>query len=418
MSKFVDGFWMKNLTGLALMVGSGLALSAESNPVAPRADFSKVPGVVISHVPASTGFYVGSPSIVILENGDYVVSHDSRRYRGPQHPEEDMTGDLTRIFRSKDRGLTWSHLTDLKAFWSSLFVHRGVLYLIGPNKVYGDVVIRRSLDGGRSWTEPTLQSGVLLGDGASYHCAPTPVVEHNGRLWRAMEEKTPSDRTFLAFMMSAPVDADLLDPASWTASNRIVPDKRWLDGKFKGWLEGNAVPAPDGGMVDMMRVEFNGTDEKSAAIQISADGKTAKFDPANGFTSFPGGNKKFTIRFDSQTKAYWSLASYVPEKHRGALKSGSIRNTLALISSTDLVKWTVKTIVLYHPDIAKHGFHYIDWQFDGDDLVLAARTAFDDGMGGADSAHNANFITFHRVKNFRHLTAKDSAAGSPVITEG
>ncbi len=49
------------------------------------------------------------------------------------------------------------------------------------------------------------------------------------------------------------------------------------------------------------------------------------------------------------------------------------------------------------------GFQYADWQFDGDDLVAVVRTAW-----GAGNYHDANFITFHRVKNFRTLTLADS----------
>jgi hypothetical protein len=407
-----------SVTGLALLAGFGLfPPSVRGNADEGRVDLSKVPGVVVSHVQASTGFYVGSPSIVILPNGDYVVSHDSRQYRSPQHPQPDETSSLTRIFTSKDRGLTWTHLTDVKAFWSSLFVHRGALYLIGPNKVYGDVMIIRSLDGGRTWTEPTAGSGLLIADGGRYHTAPTPVVEHNGRIWRAMEEHSKG-HSYSAFMMSAPVDADLLDPKSWTSSNRVRSDKAWLDGQFADWLEGNAVVTPDGGMVDRLRVGYpKGAYEQTATVKISADGKTATFDPATGFSDFPGGGKKFSIRFDPQTKSYWTLASYVPQKHRGDGTPGSIRNTLALVSSPDLVKWTVKTIVLYHPEIIYHGFQYADWQFDGADLVVVSRTGFDDGVGGANSVHNANLITFHRVKNFRQLTPKDSVPGSPPIIE-
>jgi len=51
---------------------------------------------------------------------------------------------------------------------------------------------------------------------------------------------------------------------------------------------------------------------------------------------------------------------------------------------------------------------YADWQFDGDDLIAAVRTAFDDGQSGAHSNHDANFLTFHRVRNFRRLTLADS----------
>ena len=43
-----------------------------------------------------------------------------------------------------------------------------------------------------------------------------------------------------------PVDADLLDRGNWTFSNAIPRNASWLDGKFTGWLEGNAVATADG----------------------------------------------------------------------------------------------------------------------------------------------------------------------------
>lgn len=55
----------------------------------------------------------------------------------------------------------------------------------------------------------------------------------------------------------------------------------------------------------------------------------------------------------------------------------------------------------HHPDLEKHAFQYVDWQFDGADLVAASRTAFDDGLGGAHNQHDANYMTFHRVRAFR-----------------
>jgi hypothetical protein len=69
----------------------------------------------------------------------------------------------------------------------------------------------------------------------------------------------------------------------------------------------------------------------------------------------------------------------------------------------------VKTIVVYHPDLAEHGFQYIDWVFEGDDIAALSRTACDDGLGGAHNQHDANFITFHRIAGFRDLTMDDSA---------
>ena len=48
-----------------------------------------------------------------------------------------------------------------------------------------------------------------------------------------------------------------------------------------------------------------------------------------------------------------------------------------------------------------HAFQYVDWQFEGADIVFVSRTSFEDGLGGANDAHDANYMTFHRVLDFR-----------------
>lgn len=371
------------------------------------ATWPNVPGVVIAHSPASSKAFIGSPSLAILPNGTYVASHD---LFGPG-----SAWRTTNVFSSADRGKTWTPAATLDGqLWSTLFVHDGALYVIGTASHYGHVVIRRSRDGGKTWTEPS----VLRGDG-KFHCAPVPVVEHAGRVWRAMEQQSDPVRWpegFRAFMMSAPLDADLLDPKSWTSTEPRAGDASWLDGDFRGWLEGNAVVAPDGHMVDILRVDGLGP-ETSAIVHVSDDGKTSTFDPKKDFAPFPGGETKFTIRFDPKTKLYFALSNYVPPE-LGHPNPAATRNTLALVSSPDLATWTVRTVLLHHPDRHKHGFHYVDWQFDGDDLVAVSRTAFDDGEGGADTYHNANFLTFHRIARFRELGPKDSVAigAQPPVT--
>ena len=241
--------------------------------------------------------------------------------------------------------------------------------------------------------------------------APVPVLEHNGRLWRAFEDAqggTQWGRRYRAFMLSAPADADLLNAAHWTFSNPLARDSNWLNGDFNAWLEGNAVRRRDGQIVDILRVDTPRCPERAAIVSVSEDGKTAAFDPATGFIHFPGGAKKFTIRFDVPSDRYWSLATLVAERHQAAGRPGGIRNTLALTCSPDLTNWVMHGILLYHPDTARHGFQYVDWQFEGDDLIAVCRTAFDDAQGGARNNHDANFLTFHRITNFRARTMADS----------
>jgi len=345
-----------------------------------------VPGVVINHSPASTRVYIGNPSITIPPNSDYIASHDAY---GPGHPRSQ-----TYVFRSRDAGATWQPLAaNLDGqYESTLFVHHQSLYIIGGGTDGSGefVAIRRSTDGGETWTVPLDGSTGRLVTGGNYNAGATPVVVHNGRIWRAMEKVDPAiapgtSRNFRSFVVSAPVDADLLDASNWTVSNSLLLDD-YVPGL--GWLEGNVVIAPEDKLVVMLRVARRS--EEAAVIHVSEDGKTLSFDPENGFIHFPGGTSKFTIRYDTQTKRYWSLVN----KRE---KPTAVRNLLALTSSADLIHWSVESVTLEHPDSQSVGFQYVDWQFDGDAIIAVSRTAF----GGAHSFHDANYLTFHRVRDFR-----------------
>lgn len=362
---------------------------------------------MIDYSPKSSGLYIGSPSLTVLPNGDYLAAHDFFGLKSNEHECPTVA-----VFRSSDRGTTWKEVTRLKClFWQNLFTHRGAAYLMGTDRHHGRIVIRRSIDGGVTWTEPRDAASGLLTARAEYHTAPMPVVEHDGRLWRAFEDASGGNRwgeRYGAGMLSVPVEADLLNAANWTFSNFLFRDATWLDGNFRAWLEGNAVVTREGSIVNVLRVDTPGCPEKAAIVNVSADGKSSSFDSATGFIDFPGGAKKFTIRFDPPSDLYWSLATIVAERHQDAGRPGGIRNTLALVASRDLRQWSTRCVLLYHPDVAKHGFQYPDWHFEGDDIIAVVRTAFDDAEGGARNNHDANFMTFHRWKNFPSLTLEDS----------
>ena len=216
---------------------------------------------------------------------------------------------------------------------------------------------------------------------------------------------------FQAFMMSAPENADLLRAENWTASNRLGQNPRWLGGQFRGWLEGNAVITPDGGIANVLRVDYRPEGEKAAMIKVSSDGTKATFDPNTGFIEFPGGSKKFTIRYDPVSKMCWTLSNPVLLRHRDP-DPGRVRNAVALMRSGDLRRWAIRCIVLYHPDVDRHGFQYLDWLFEGRDIVAVSRTAYGEGALAAPRQHDANYLTFHRFRDFRALTMNDSAQGA------
>lgn len=389
---------MKNIVLTFLMFSMAFVVSPGT--------LAQVPGIIVTHSPASSGLYIGSPSLCILPNGDYLASHD---LFGPKSNE--FESPVSRIFSSSDKGRTWKQISEINGqFWSKLFVHRGKLFFMGTSKHHGHTIIRTSTDKGATWTEPIDgEHGLLLA--GEYHCAPMPLIEHNGRLWRAMEDAMGTvkkwGKRYGAFMMSIPLEADLMKASNWTSSNVLRFDSTMLNGNFGAWIEGNAVVDPAGQILDILRVDDKSTlEEKAAFVKISADGKTASFNVSDGFVKFPGGSKKFSIRYDPKSKLYWTLTNYIPDEIK-AVRQGknpaSIRNTQALFCSKDLKTWDLRKILLQHPDVINHGFQYVDWVFEGKDIIFLSRTAFEDGQGGAHNNHDANFLTFHRIPQFRKI---------------
>jgi hypothetical protein len=370
---------------------------------------SQVPGVVVSHSPASTRIYLSSPSLIILPDGKYCATCDEF---GPGSTER--TSGVTHVFISGDRGKTWDRLPKVQpAFWSTLFVHHKALYLIGSTNSGKDsrLIIRKSPDWGRSWSNPTGPAdGLLLPDVPVQTNAGNVTLCHD-RLWFASVFDLLGPHgwgtSFRFFVMSAPLKADLLKDSSWTYSTPIVYNPTFLQGGFHGMVEGTVTTGPSGWPVTLYRVDDRDPQEKALVGKVSRDGTVLGFDPLKDIINFPGGCKKFIVRFDRVSKVYWSLSNWVPKRHIGSNPERT-RNTLALISSPDLYHWTIRAVVLHHPEVKYHAFQYVDFQFDANDLVALSRTAYDDGLGGANSFHNSNFITFHRFQNFRALTPKDS----------
>lgn len=358
-------------------------------------------GVVIHHSPSNSGRYVGSPSIVVMPDGTYIASHD---YFG--HFLSD-----TFVYRSDDKGLTWERISTLKTLtWATLFNKGKELYLIGirPRCTmgYGDFVVCRSDDNGKTWTTPQDENTGLIRKGF-YHCAPVPVVKRDGKYWRAMENmgKDGGWGPFAALMTSIACDGDLLNANEWILSNELMFQPSWKEGAV-AWLEGNAVADKKGDIKDILRVADR-QDDVAAMASVSPDGRTLSFDPSTDFIHLPGAAKKFTIRYDRKSKKYWALTNYALSDDRLALSDfGSIRNTQVLICSSDLYNWQIVDTVLtcMRPDY--YGYQYVDWQIDGKDIVFVSRTAWQDEYGLPPRQHDANYLTFHRLKHFRRLADK------------
>ncbi len=395
-----------------LLVLAAAALTAQPAAAWPkRRPLSDVPGVVISHQPSPNPFarwlrrgkFVGSPTLAILPNGHYVAGHDLFRRGGG---ETEKVGGITKVFRSTDRGATWSPTARIEgAFWSTLFAHGGSLYLFGYTKQGGAMVIRRSDDEGATWTEPLDATSGLLHPGPAGG-TPNPPVVHGGRLWIASGTRA----------VSAPTGADLLQAAAWTRSRGLGGDSSWLGGRFTFWSEGQVVASPATGVLVLPKIKDR---NNTALLRYVDPAGRPQFDPAQDFASLPGADKKFGVRYDDVSGRFWALTNPVLPQHtpkkkwkptwrnpfRRVASPNMVRNTAALYSSADLRTWELERVVLYSADAKHVGFQYLNFLIEGADIVLVSRTAYNVGLWKTPRAHDSNLLTFHRIPNFRQRPA-------------
>lgn len=367
------------------------------------AETTKVPGIVVARVPELRKTHITNPNLIVLPDGSYLAACSGTSAKR-----------CAAIFRSADRGASWDRwsASPCPINFYSLFLHNGGLYMMGTSIPGRHVIICRSDDKGRTWTEPCDKTGEGILLRGRYHSAPVPVIEYKGRIWRAMETNAPGESR-KAFVLSAPVGSDLLQASSWTVSEALASDPAWIadsdERGFRQWIEGNMIIAPDGELVNVLRVDEHKYGRTAAIVHVESPNRLA-FDPDRDIIEMPGGGKKFTIRYDSLSRRYWSLASVVQEKYRGmrhggiyvhGIHCGLIRNTLALISSPDLRKWTTERIVWESDNPFFDGFQYADWRFDGDDMIAVVRLAMEEERGLPTRQHDANFLVFKRIEDFR-----------------
>ena len=168
---------------------------------------------------------------------------------------------------SEDDGKTWHHLSELMpCFWGKLFLHMGDVYMLGCSTEYGDLLIGRSTDGGKTFSAPvTLLRG---SNGKAGHCGvhknPQPIFRHNGRIYESLEWGAWANKEFChaAMVMSCDENADLLNPESWHFTpprkfDHFVPELAELP-KTTQTIEGTLVLSPEGELLNIMRFGMHG----------------------------------------------------------------------------------------------------------------------------------------------------------------
>ena len=339
-----------------------------------------------------SGQYLCSPSLVRHPDGYLLASMDVFKSGAPQ--------DLTLIFRSDDDGATWHYVSELfPCFWGRMFLHKGALYMIANSTEYGDMLIGRSTDGGKTFGMPTV---LLRGSNGfrekGVHRNPENVMRYGGRLWNTLEWGSWASGTHATMVASIDENADLLDAANWHFTPPVPYDPRWegtAKGHSPGNIEGTLVVTPRGELWNILRYQIGGCDP-SYGLALVMKPDPCDPDAPEQFVKtihFPGNHSKFEITYDEQSGYYVSLVSYLCESHPDG------RNWLALIASRDLEHWEKIEDIFDYRDtpVQEIGFQYIAYLIEGDDILLLSRTAFNQ----AANFHDANYSVFHRVRNFR-----------------
>ena len=342
-----------------------------------------------------SGRYLCSPSIVRHPEGYLLASMDVFEGGAPQN--------LTLIFRSDDDGDTWHYVSELfPCFWGKMFIYNGELYMLSVSTEYGDLLIGKSSDGGKNFTEPVVLLRGANGKkgSAGVHKNPEPMVEYGGRLWGTLEWGAWASGYHAPMVMSAPIGSDLLDPDNWSYSDPIKYDPNWKGvpkGESNGNIEGSLVEI-EGKLYNIMRYSMDKLERKyglviAYKVNTEEPERSLEYDHC---IEFPGNNSKFMIKRDSVSGTYYSLVTRIYDGEKIWA-----RNLLSLMRSVDCEKWELvrDEIDMRETDSKMIGFQYVDFEIEGDDIIYLCRTA----INGAHNFHDANYSTFHRIKNFREL---------------
>ncbi len=390
-----------------------------------------------------------SPGILVTGNGRIVVTAETS---GSNEAMEQFAvkgkryGGYTqgRIYISDD-GVSFELKHRYPFMHARPFEFEGRLYVLGQ---CNDLMIISSDDNGDTWSPP-----VRLTEGEDWHQAPCNVLHHRGNIYIVMEKRSTRKITGWKVNNITPVlmrgngGCDLTDRKSWTFASELYFDEavdkeqlQYFGVPFHwttpdtyveiapgrgcaeiGWLETNIVRFNDEnhyfhdrnaihlfmrahtgmtGYGAMAKVIEKNDGTMETMLETVPSGKKIVYIP------LPGGQMKFHILYDEKTGLYWLLSTQSTDsmtraemlpKERYNLPDNE-RRRLVLHFSRNCFDWCFAGIVTAgeKENMARH---YASMAIYGDDLLIASRS----GDEKAISAHDTNFISLHRVRNFRKL---------------
>lgn len=353
-----------------------------------------VPGSIVNYTHPQDDTYLpsgrclGSPSLLRLPDGALLMMHDSFL--------SEATNKDCITFRSADDGNTWRYAGFLTGCtWATLFLHQTRLFALVNRTEDGRLAICESQDGGCSWIKYAPIEGKACR-------GPTPMAEYKGRLWATVGSGSSQTDHHSESMLSIALDADFTNPQNWILSARCPYDPTWpgtIIGDCEEHMEGNVVVSPEGRLLLFCRYQTRlGTPSHGKALVLEADPLCPERAPRfYAVVDFPINMSKFKIAWDPKTLLYYAAGNRITTD---MLEQ---RNILSLVKSPDLIHWSLHRDLFNYcdngwPEDEKDvGFQYPDFIIEGEDMLLLSRTA----VNGAIRYHDSNYMTFHRIRNFR-----------------
>jgi len=192
-------------------------------------------------------------------------------------------------------------------------------------------------------------------------------------------------------------------PIGWLETNIVKisdPGHYWYDESGKTFHLFARAHTGGTGYCAMLKAVEQPDGSIKTMLETAPSGKKYLFLP------MPGGQMRFHMLYDEETKLYWLLSSQATDSMTRAALLGpdrynlpnNERHRLQLHFSTNCVDWCFAGIVAIG-ETPRCSRHYASMIIDGEDLLVASRS----GDTRAKSAHNGNFISVHRIENFRGL---------------
>lgn len=377
-----------------------------------------------------------SPYVTTLESGRIIAAWDlvGERVseRTPIGYEENpgWVGYRVMVGYSDDGGKTWTYSDERLGLFPRVFQDGDKVYLIYRNDDT-KLALAVSQDNGLTFSE-----GAVI-DERSWHSAPTSVITKGDNLYMTMEVSV--DGSLAPILIRGKRGSDLTKKENWSFSEplslmQIVGDAKRSDLEYTGimrnnagsevrWLEGNVFQIYDenhpwydpsmntfyiysrqqsgrAGYTAVLKVTENSDGTMTPSVVTAPSGKQQLF------VAMPGGNDKFSMIYDEETKLYWLASNFndhslVDQAYvTGDMQADPSlqRDRLALWFSRDAMNWEFAGMIT-EGDSRRESRAYPHICIDGNDILVVTRCGTEDSK----SLHDNNILSFHRVTNFRDL---------------